>query len=98
MMMGTIENPKISIEDLNNMEKRIKENTATSIDYKKLDDYLSFLGIKNYIITKLHSSKIDDYQDFIYQRTNKNSSELNKLVGSVLGVISYIKNHILGKL
>ena len=40
MMMGTIENPKISIEDLNNMEKRIKENTATSIDYKKLDDLL----------------------------------------------------------
>lgn len=97
-MMSAIENPKISIDELNKLEELIKENRAKFEDYSLLDNYLSFLGIDNFILSKLRDNKIDGYEDFIYQRKSFSSSSLNMLVGSVLGVISVLKKHISGKL
>ncbi|MES2372203.1 MAG: hypothetical protein V4557_06465 [Bacteroidota bacterium] len=97
-MMSAVENPKISLQDLNDLEDRIKNNRATSEDYSVLDNYLSFLGVKNYILSTLEKHRINGYEEFIDQRKNYSSSEINMLVGSVLGVISTLKKYITGKL
>lgn len=96
--MSIIENPKISIEELNKLEERIKQNNAGPNDYDLLDSYLSFLGVKNYIITRLREKNINSYEDFIYQRKTSQNSAVNMLVGGILGVVSYLRKHISGKL
>jgi hypothetical protein len=96
-MMSEIENPKLSIGQLNELEDLVKNNKAKAEDYEKLDNYLSFLGIDNFILGKLKESRIDSYEDFIFERKN-NNGKLSLLVGSVLGVISTLKKHISGKL
>src|ERR1700733_9243186 len=89
----TIENPKISIEELNLAEEKIKNNSATNIDYENLDKYLAFIGFGNYILNKLKEKRVNNYNEFIYLRKNKNvhSGDINMLVGSALGVVSVLK-------
>jgi len=95
--MSTIENPKMSVDDLNKLEELIKANKAKSEDYESLDKYLTFLGVSNFFLNKLNENKIDGYADFIYQRKIAPSSTLNMLVGAGLGIISVLKKHISGK-
>lgn len=95
----TIENPKLSIDDLNTIEDKIKKNSAVTTDYEILDNYLSFIGVDNYILNKLREKRINNYNEFINLRKNKNSDgDINMLVGSVLGVISILKDFVAGKL
>lgn len=97
-MMSTIENPKMTIEDLNNAEESIKANKAKAEDYERLDKYISFIGAPdNFLLNKLKESNVDGYEDFIYQRRVAPSSNLNMLVGTALGVISILKKHVSGK-
>lgn len=97
-MMNTIENPNVSIEYLNELEPLIKENKAKPKDYEILDNYLSFLGVENFILNKLKDNRINSYQEFIHLRKTKSDSAINTLVGVVFGVISTLKKYISGKL
>ncbi|MFZ6024241.1 MAG: hypothetical protein ACOYVG_07265 [Bacteroidota bacterium] len=97
-MIAEIENPQMSLIDLSSIEDKVKDNTATSTEYESLDKYLSFLGVENYILNALNKSLIRSYEEFITQRKNSNNSDINLLVGTVLGVISILKKHITGKL
>lgn len=95
----TMENPKLSIDDLSTIEDKIKNNSAVTTDYEILDNYLSFNGVDNYILNKLREKRINNYNEFINLRKNKNSdADINMLVGAVLGVISVLKNFVAGKL
>ena len=97
-MMSAIENPKMSMADLNKIEDAIKSNHATADTYQSLDNYLSFIGVKeNFFLNKLKENNIDDYDDFIRQRTRRPSSPLNVLVGVALGIVSSLKTYISGK-
>jgi hypothetical protein len=97
-MMNTIENPKLSISDLNRLEDLVKNNTAKVEDYELMDNYLTFLGINDFFLTKLKENDIEGYADFIYRRKSGSSSTINLLVGTALGVLSVLRKHILGKL
>jgi hypothetical protein len=97
-MMSAIENPKMSMADLNKIEDAIKSNHATADIYQSLDNYLSFIGVKeNFFLNKLKENNIDDYDDFIRQRGRRPSSTLNVLVGVALGIVSSLKTYISGK-
>ena len=91
-------NPKYTISELNILEDKVRNNSAIPEDYKKLDDYLLFLGMHNrYIQSKLREEFIEDYSDFVYKR-RKHLFEhsLSILIGNVLGAIFIIKSHISG--
>jgi hypothetical protein len=96
-MKDIIENPKITNGELNRLEYLIKKNEAKPGDYARIDNYLTFLGRHNYFIGKLNDNRIEDYEDFIFQRKTDPRSVLNKLVGTALGMISVLKDHVAGK-
>jgi histidyl-tRNA synthetase len=97
-MMSTIENPKYTTEDLNKLEHKIKENKAEVKDYEYLDNYLSFLGIPNFLLNKLREKNIDGYAEFIYERNLNSNKSISLLVGIALGVVSTLRKYIAGKL
>ncbi len=98
--MATIENPQITMTELNALEELVKENKAQSEDYERLNSYLNFLGFGNYLISRLKQSNINSFEDFIYIRKKGRQplGDTNMIVGSVLGVISFLRKHISGKL
>lgn len=97
-MIKEVENPHLSIEDLSEMEYAIRQNLADIEVYKALDDYLSFIGVGNYILSALKDNSISGYAQFIDERKKQPRTEINILVGSVLGVVSVLKKYISGKL
>ncbi len=96
-MMPTMENPQITLVELDRLEEQIKKNTALPKDYERLDKYLNFLGFENYLISKLRQSNVESFREFISRRKLGNSSNLNVLVGGVLGVLSFLRKYISGK-
>jgi hypothetical protein len=96
--MSTIENPQITLLELDKLEDKIKDNSATRDDYIRIDYYIKFLtGVLDFFLNKLKENKIPSYEDFIYQRKKQSSSELNVLVGTALGMISVLKKYVTGK-
>jgi hypothetical protein len=96
--MSTIENPQITLLELDKLEDKIKDNSASKDDYARIDYYTTFLiGVRDFFLNKLKESRITSYEDFIYQRKKQSSSELNVLVGTALGMISVLKKYVTGK-
>lgn len=100
-MMAQIENPQLTIESLGILEKKIELNTAMPEDYKRLDGYLTSIGLKPYVIEVLKEYEFNSYEEYILER--KKSYELKEritestILGTILGIISGLKKYIQGK-
>ncbi len=93
--MTEVENPQLTLERLEILEKRFDSNIATNKDYALIDDYLVAMGVEPYIINKLKDKGIISYDDFLAEK-KKPASERNiifeaEVLGGILGIISALK-------
>ncbi len=97
-MMSTVENPKMTLADLAKIEGDIRLNKADGEVYRRLDNYLRFIGnADDYFLNRLREGGILSYEDFINQRTRPSNYQIPYLVGIAMGVVSTIRKYISGK-
>lgn len=93
-MMATIENIQYTLNELNSLEIKVKENTASAEEYEKIDKFLNTQGISEIsVINKIIEMRFSSYEDYIYQRKINNSAT-SDVTGTALGIISALKKFI----
>lgn len=98
MIMMGLENPTLNEQNLSLLEKKIETNKADVSDYKRLELYLSSIGVaRNYLINLLKEKGIESYEEFIFERNQsfekKNRDVEGILLGYVLGAIGVLKKY-----
>jgi hypothetical protein len=90
-------NPKMSITELKILEHNIDENIAKVEDYIRLDNYLVFLGSREIILETIREYKMEDYEDFVFQRKINPHGDINCVIGTAMGITCRLRRHISGK-
>lgn len=102
MTMMTVPNPKLDIETLSLIKKKIEMNEASSKDYETLDYFLSSFGYKNFILDRLKEYEILSYEEYILERKKsfdlRNRNVNGAALGTILGAISALEKYITNKL
>lgn len=93
------ENPQLSVEELQFIEKKITSNRATSEDFEKLEFFLSSIGIpKGYLLSKFNEHNIGTFDEFIFERTlpfdQRKRSVDGILLGYIIGSITFLKEYL----
>ncbi len=91
-----IENPKISLDLLNNIESKIKDSKETPEDLELLNYFISSVE-KDYIISKMRDNGINSYESYLSERKktyDKQNSNIPFIVGYLMAVISHLKKSI----
>jgi len=96
------ENPIISIQILNDIEKRIGDNSASVKDYEDLSYFLTTFRMEYFIIDNLRKYGFYSYQDFInYRNKPRDQKTLFVEEGIIIGIlqqcITLLKNSLLAK-
>jgi hypothetical protein len=97
--MTQIENPRLSMDELTNLQKKIEGRIASASDFEKLDYFLFSLGAKKLILNKLKEYNLNSYSEFIESKNrplDPLTNELDKNIqGISLGIISYLRTYLL---
>jgi hypothetical protein len=101
--MGLIpQNPKLDVETLSLIKKKIEENEASPEDYKNLDYFLSSFGYKNFILERLKEYHIHSYEEYILERKKsfafRNRAVNGSALGVIFGAISTLEKYITNKI
>jgi hypothetical protein len=86
-MAPQIENPEFNIDALLGIKNRIESKSETIDDYKKLDYFLSSVGLSNFILNNIKEKGFTSYQNYIDTRKSNNPSKDLISESYVYGVI-----------
>lgn len=93
--MMSVENPILSLKNLNDIETRIKDNTALSSEYEEIDLLVSSIGgTKNYLKDALMNNGFRSFDEFKSQRseaTDLNKVRTSRMLGTITGTIEFLK-------
>jgi hypothetical protein len=96
--MTVIDNPKLSMNELISIQKKIEDKLANAEDFEKLDYFLFSTGTSKLIQKKLQEYNLSTYNEYILSRNNMTESlknEIDKNIqGISLGIISYLKTYL----
>lgn len=96
------QNPKLDIETLSLLRRKIEINEASPEDYKILDYFLQVFDYKNFILEKLRKYEIYSYEEYIIERKQRsdlrNKNVNGDMLGIILGAISALEKYITNKL
>jgi hypothetical protein len=104
MEIITIENPKLDVDTLSILKKKIETNEAKVKDYEILDYFLSSPGFdyKNFILERLKEYNIHSYEEYILERKKsfefRNRAVNGFALGTILGAISALEKYITNKI
>ena len=88
-------NQNLTLELLDSLERKIRDNELTEKDLDTIEYYLNFTHPK-YLTELLKDKNIFSFKDFIRERSkleNRNP-HIELLVGNLLGIISYLRNNL----
>lgn len=92
------ENPKLSMDELSNLKKKVENKIASSDDFEKLDYFLSSTGSTKLISEKLKEFNLNSYAEYFKNKNNMPESlisEIDKNIqGISLGIISFLKTYL----
>ena len=96
--MTQIENPRLSLDELSTLQRKIEERIAGASDFEKLDFFLYSLGANKLILNKLKEYNLNNYSEYI-ELTNRpfdpRINEIDKNIqGISLGIISYLRTYL----
>ena len=96
--MTVLENPKLSMNELLSIQKKIEDKIANAADFEKLDYFLYSTGASKLIQKKLQEYNLSDYNEYVMSRNNMpefRKNEIDKNIqGISLGIISYLKTYL----
>lgn len=97
-----MENPIITIDKLEDINKKVNNNTASIKEYEELAYFLSRFKMENYILENMRNVGFLNYQDFITYRNKpdvlKNLSFQEGIVlGTINECINILKNSLSAK-
>lgn len=86
------ENPLITVDTLDNIERRVENGRITLKDFEKLKILLKSIESENYMIDSFKEYRIESYKEFIMFTKNKggwlcDERKLNAVQGPLKGVV-----------
>ena len=92
-----IDNPDLSLKNLNELESKIISNLATVKDYEELDFLISAIGgNEDYIKNSLIQNGVGEFSEYIIQRSENAEGtkiRLAKIYGTILGALEFLKSY-----
>jgi hypothetical protein len=95
--MMAIDNPILSLKNLNDLQDKVVNNTATVSDYEEIDFFISAIGgNKDYIKNSIIDNGFSDIEQYI--KTKKENTEGKKVqigivYGTSLGALDFLKSY-----
>jgi|GEM_PF-5413043 len=95
--MMAVDNPILSLKNLNDLEDKVNNNTAIVQDYEEIDFFISAVGgNKDYIKNTVIQNGFNDFYQYIKIR-NENPEgkkvQLGIISGTILGAIAFLKSY-----
>ncbi len=95
--MMAVDNPVLSLKNLNDLEDKINSNVATVNDYEELDFFIAAVGgNKDYIKSAIVSNGFNDFYQYIKIKNENPDGKkipLGIVSGTVLGAIAFLKSY-----
>jgi len=91
-----LDNPKLDLDVLRNIENKIRENREDVEDLKLLNHFISSVD-KDYINLKMKENNIHSFEEYISERKKPYSQQnpnLSIFVGNLLAIISFLKTSL----
>lgn len=96
--MMAIENPKITINELVSLEKKVEDNSAIIDDYRRLEAIIKSFGLDGVLYNSLKEYNVLSMDDVLRERKKpinyKNPVIEGSIIGVFSGIISVIKSNI----
>lgn len=93
--MTSINNETFSVEELSLFEQKVEMGILEVNDYKRLNTFLTQLGLTDYLLNRLKELNIYSFEEYVLAIKNERNSMLEaKFKGSVFGVISVLKSFV----
>ena|GEM_PF-5598478 len=96
MITMALDNPKLDLDVLRNIENKIRENREDVEDLKLLNHFISSVD-KDYINLKMKENNIHSFEEYISERKKPYSQQnpnLSIFVGNLLAIISFLKTSL----
>lgn len=94
-------NAHFDLESISRLEEAIINNTANESDYENLNEFLSGLGLRDYLKIEFQKYNVWSFKTFIDNRNKKNelrdTQQESILLGILKGTIGFIKKNIISK-
>lgn len=92
-----VDNPILSLKNLNDLEDKIKNGLASVQDYEEIDFFIAAVGgNRDYIKNTINQQGFSDFYQYIKARNENPEGKkvpLGIIAGTVLGAIAFLKSY-----
>ena len=95
--MMAIDNPILSLKNLNDLQEKVVNNTASVSDYEEIDFFISAIGgDKDYIKKSIIDNGFSDIEQYLKakrENTDGKKVQIGIVYGTCLGALDFLKSY-----